>query len=109
MVEEPIDGNDLGDTSLVAVEGWARESPPWLLSALLPIVVLIGLGLWLTGFSEDPPVILDATFAEELGEQLLEEELLLDANSEVEIDHQAFSHRAHFRQWKIRSPRPSLP
>lgn len=79
------------ESQLVAVDGWVRESPPWLLSAVLHMTALILLAVWLTGVSRETPLALDADFSEELGEQLLEEDLQLETPTELQVENQALS------------------
>ncbi|MEM8864044.1 MAG: prenyltransferase/squalene oxidase repeat-containing protein [Planctomycetota bacterium] len=81
--------DEADDGVLLAVHGWVRESPPWLLSAVLHFTALILLGVWLSGLSTEQPLALEARYAEELGEQLIEEELQLDAEPEFELETQA--------------------
>jgi len=85
VFEEP----SYGDEPLMAVDGWVRESPAWLLSAVLHLVVLVVLGLWWMGSTLEHPLALNAQYAEDVGDQLVEEELLLDALAETEVDQQA--------------------
>ena len=77
------------DEPLMAVDRWVRESPAWLLSAVLHLVVLLVLGLCWIGATTENPLALHAEYAENLGEQLIEDELVLDALAETEVDQQA--------------------
>ncbi|WP_442484592.1 prenyltransferase/squalene oxidase repeat-containing protein [Aeoliella sp. SH292] len=53
---------------LVDITGMLRGSPPWLVSAMIHMVALIVLGLLMTVTAVDVPFILNARYAEELGE-----------------------------------------
>lgn len=78
-------------TPLVDVSSWVRESPPWLASLLLHLMVVLVLGLlWITG-APQRPLTLDADYAEDLGEQLLEEPLELDVDPDPQPVEQVFS------------------
>lgn len=81
--DDPSQGEDV---PLLDIDSYVRESPPWLLSAVLHMLVLIALAIWLQGFEADDMLILDATFAEEIGEQLDEEDLNMDMPTELEIE-----------------------
>ncbi len=52
-----------------------RQSPPWLVSAIIHMVLLIVLGLLFAKSIEDPRLLLDVTYAEDLKDQLIEENL----------------------------------
>lgn len=71
---------------LLDIDNYVRESPPWLLSAVLHMLALILLAIWLQGFEMEDMLVLDATFAEEIGEQLEEEDLNLEMPTELEIE-----------------------
>lgn len=49
---------------------YLRQSPPWLVSAIIHMGLLIVLGLWVLAVQHDPPVELEVTLSEERGEQL---------------------------------------
>lgn len=53
---------------LVDVGAIARDSPPWLVSAILHMTVLIVLGLWMVASNYETPLQLEVRYAEELGE-----------------------------------------
>lgn len=77
--------------SLVDLSAWLRFSPPWLASALLHMLVVLALGLWLVSGQREEPLVLDAQYAEEVGEQLIEEPLNLDLDPELEVEEQTLS------------------
>jgi hypothetical protein len=45
-----------------------RESPPWLVSAVVHMLAMILLGLWLAKNDERPKLVLDASYAEDFGD-----------------------------------------
>ena len=61
---------ELPDTvgPLIDVTGFVRESPPWLISAVVHMVALIILGLWAVAANYDGPFMLEARYAEDLGD-----------------------------------------
>lgn len=65
-------GNSAADDSdaapLVDLTGWLHESPPWLVSAVVHMVALIALGLLAMAGTVDAPFLLNARYADELGE-----------------------------------------
>lgn len=75
---------DADRAPLVDVSAWARESPPWLASMVLHMLVVLLLGLWLISTQEDQPFELEAQYAEDVGEQLIDEPLDLDMPAELE-------------------------
>lgn len=52
------------------------------------MLVLIAFGLWIATTVEEPRFLIDATYAEDVGEQLLEDSLDLAPESELEFDEQ---------------------
>ncbi|TWT67018.1 hypothetical protein Pla123a_44470 [Posidoniimonas polymericola] len=86
------EGLDAGHGSLVDLSGWLRFSPPWLLSALLHLFVVLVLGLWLVSGKSDKPLVLDVQYAEDVGDQLLEDPLDLEMDNLLEeVDEQTLS------------------
>lgn len=84
------EANAFGEEALLPVDGIVRESPPWLLSAVLHMTALILFGLWWSVLPADErPLALDANYSESLGEQLIEEELALDEEPVLELEDQA--------------------
>ena len=63
------------EASLLDLTPVLRQSPPWLVSAIIHMVLLIVLGLLFVKSMEDPRLLLDVMYAEDLGEQLIEEDL----------------------------------
>lgn len=74
------------EEQLVDLVVWIRESPPWLASAVLHMLALILLGLLFGGVAFDRPIELEASYAEEIGDQLFEEQLILDAQLDIEVE-----------------------
>lgn len=79
------------ENPLVAIDGWIGRAPPWLLSAAIHLGVLILLAVWWSGQAVEAPLVIDAAFAEDLGEQLLAPTLDLDTPLEVDVTDQALS------------------
>lgn len=65
---------------LIDVGAIVRESPPWLVSAVVHMAVLIGLALWLIASDSEEPLLLNVRYAEEFGE--LDVESLVDLTDE---------------------------
>lgn len=67
--------DDLGRDAagLVDLGEFVRRSPPWLLSAVAHMVVVIVLGLWLVRSELEGPISLDASYGEEPAELTLDE------------------------------------
>ena len=65
-----------------------EDAPPWLVSAILHMACLILLGLWVIGGQARSQLTLDATFAEELGEQLDDPTTIIDLNDVSQSDEQ---------------------
>jgi hypothetical protein len=53
---------------LIDIGSFVRESPPWLVSAVLHMLALIVLGLWAVASNYEGPFLLEARYAEELGD-----------------------------------------
>jgi len=64
----------------------AKNSPPWLVSGIIHMLLMIVLGLLILATQSEPQVSLEVTYAEKLGEQLEEEtfELVSDDQEIVE-------------------------
>lgn len=75
------------DPYLVDISPVVRESPPWLISAVVHMLLLILFGLLFAARTTDPHLRLDAVYSEKIGEQLLEENLEL-AEQNFELDEQ---------------------
>lgn len=71
---------------LVDIAALTRESPPWLVSAVVHMIALIVLGLFMLVSTQELPFTLDARYAEELGEVDLESIEDLKAMDELVID-----------------------
>ena len=67
---------------------WLEAAPAWLASGLLHLTVLILFALLAIGSQSDPQLLLTAGFAEDLGEQMIEESLDLTTATELELDEQ---------------------
>lgn len=76
---------------LIDLGRWLRESPPWLLSAVLHMLALITLGLLLRGVSSEAPISLEATYAEDIGEQLIDDTLDLASLTDLSLDEMALT------------------
>jgi len=61
-----------------------HNAPPWLMSSIVHMLVIIGLGLWVFSPAPHRGIELNAVFAEDHGDQVLDEPILL-----VEVDSQA--------------------
>jgi hypothetical protein len=72
------------ETPLVDLGEIARESPPWLISAIIHMLVMIIFGLIIVGAREDTNLLLDVGYTEDVGEPL-EDDLDL-APTEIEVD-----------------------
>lgn len=70
---------------------WAETAPAWLASGMLHLTVLILFALLVTTGGSDPSIQLTAGLSEDLGEQLIEESLDLDAATEVELTEQVIT------------------
>lgn len=74
---------------LIPLDPLVRESPAWLLSAVLHMAALILLGLWLmSGEPIEYPLEFDAVWAEAEGEQLIEEPIDLDVEADLSLTEQ---------------------
>lgn len=89
--QQPDDRFD--ELPLIDVTTIVRESPPWLASAVVHMLVLILFGLFLRGSTVTRPLTLEI-YAEEIGEQLIEESLDLSAATELDLDAQVLSPEA---------------
>ncbi len=77
----PIDVRTPPERDQVLIDPWAfiRSSPPWLLSAVVHMIVVIVLGLWLTGGQQgDGMVSLEGSFDESLDNLDVEMSAALD-------------------------------
>lgn len=79
---------------LLDVTGWVREAPPFLVSAVLHMSAV--LLILLIHFSTAPKheVTLDATFSEEIGDQLIDDNLLEAAPEELAADFESLAPEA---------------
>ena len=62
-----------------------RGAPPWLVSLVVHMIALIILGLVTLGLSGEPNVELEVSYAEEIGEQLLDDSLDMLSTQEMEV------------------------
>ncbi|QDU89973.1 hypothetical protein Pla175_33720 [Pirellulimonas nuda] len=76
---------------LLDLSEWLRDSPAWLMSAALHMLVLLIFGLWLVASSREDALNLDAAFSEEVGEQLIEDNLDLSTSPELAEDFQTLT------------------
>ena len=85
-------GPDSVDSApLIDVGAFLRESPPWLVSAVVHMVALIVLGLWAVATNLDVPFILEARYAEELGELDLDAIDDFSPLDQIEIEQTEFT------------------
>ncbi|TWT90256.1 Squalene--hopene cyclase [Pseudobythopirellula maris] len=73
---------------LVDISGWLNDSPAWLISAAMHLLLLIVGALLLVSVNSSDDLTIEALFTEDVGEQLIEEPLDLSAALEVELDEQ---------------------
>lgn len=76
---------------LIDVAALVRDSPPWLVSAIVHMTALIVLGLWMMASNYEAPLQLEARYAEELGE--VDFDTIDDLNewSELELEQTELS------------------
>lgn len=70
---------------------WIDGAPAWLFSAVVHLAILLLAALLAFSTTEEYPFNLSAAFAEEKGEQLLEENLDLSANIDIEVTEQSIT------------------
>ncbi|MEX2310567.1 MAG: prenyltransferase/squalene oxidase repeat-containing protein [Pirellulales bacterium] len=77
------------DAPLVDLGGMVRQSPPWLVSAIVHMLMMIIFGLTIINANEEADLLLDAGYAEDIGDPLADD---LDlAQTEFEVDENALS------------------
>ena len=76
------DHEEQGDDDLA--ETAVRTAPPWLISAVFHMVLMIVLGLWMVVYKYDDRVSLEVVYAEQLGEQLEFDTPLVGLSEDVE-------------------------
>ncbi|MEO1498797.1 MAG: prenyltransferase/squalene oxidase repeat-containing protein [Planctomycetota bacterium] len=83
---------DHGDADdLVGAGWWIADAPAWLASAILHLTLLILLALLAIVADDDRPFDLTGVFSDDLGEQLIEPDLNLDATVELNELEQAIT------------------
>ncbi len=88
----PHPGPELApEESLIDLGPWLRDAPPLLLSAVLHLILFILCGLWFQQSQVDDTIALDATYAEEVGVQLNEEELVFADSDLTEVEEQVIT------------------
>jgi hypothetical protein len=80
---------DEDEAQLVDLGGMVRESPPWLISAVIHMLAMIIFGLLIVQANDKADLLLDAGYSEDVGEPL-EDDLDL-ANTEFELDEQVLT------------------
>lgn len=65
-----------------------RESPPWLVSAIVHMLAMIVLGLWLANVPAEPNLLLDAGYADDFGQPIDDLDL---ARDEFPLDEVVFT------------------
>ncbi len=76
---------------LVAVDGWLDGAPAWLMSAVLHLLILVLCALLAFSTGEESRLTLSAIFADDLGDQLIEESFDLSAALELEVEEQSLT------------------
>jgi hypothetical protein len=84
---EPAPPDD--EAPLVDLGGVVRESPPWLFSAIVHMLLMILFGLIIVNANKEEDLLLDAGYSEDVGEPL-EDDLDLSHN-EFEVDEQVLT------------------
>lgn len=80
----PVDEPQLLDLTL-----YLRESPPWLVSAIVHMLLMIVMGLMLARLDENPNLLLDVGYADDLGPALTDD---LQSTSETfKLDEPTFT------------------
>ena len=75
---------------LIDISAWFRESPPWLISAIVHMVLLICVGLWVVKDEIQRGISLEGSYGEELDEQPLDDvDLAIEAD--LQADEQALT------------------
>jgi len=82
-------GGDGDDTTLIDLGKFLRESPPWLVSAILHMMMMIIFGLMIVSAQQDTDLLLDAGYSEDLG-NAIDDDLDLIEN-EFEVDENALT------------------
>ena len=75
--------------SLIDISTWFRESPPWLISAIVHMVLLICIGLWVVKDEIQLAISLEGSYGEELDETLDDTDLAVEA--ELQSEDQALT------------------
>ena len=78
----PADDQDA--QSLIDISTWFRESPPWLISAIVHMVLLICIGLWVVKDEIQLAISLEGSYGEELDETLDDTDLAVEADLQSE-------------------------
>jgi hypothetical protein len=78
------------DPHLVDISPVIREAPPWLISAVVHMLLLIVFGLLFAASTKETRLTLDVAYTEEIGEQLLEDNLEI-ATDDFELDEQVIT------------------
>jgi hypothetical protein len=74
---------------LIDLSQLARESPPWLVSAIVHMLMMIVFGLLLARIDENPDVMLDAGYAEDIGPDLTDD--VESAADLIKLDEPVFT------------------
>jgi hypothetical protein len=77
------------DGALLDLGGVVRESPPWLVSAIVHMLAMIIFGLLLVNASNETDLLLDAGYSEDVGESL--EDDLESADTQFQVDEQVLT------------------
>lgn len=72
------------EAQLLDLGGMVRESPPWLVSAIVHMLVMIVFGLLIVGAEQKDDLLLDAGYAEDLGDPI--EDDFDSLTNEFEVD-----------------------
>ena len=83
--EEP---NEEDEEAEADVERLKKSAPPWLVSTIVHVVVILIAGLWASASGRKPPVEFEATFAEVEGEQL--DDALEFTEEDIQLEDDAF-------------------
>jgi len=65
-----INANEDDDSLPMSMSSVTRSSPPWLISMIFHMLVLILLGVWMLKVTEEKPLSIEVAYADTLGEQL---------------------------------------
>ncbi len=85
----PEEEGPLAETSavpLIDLGVMLRASPPWLISMIIHMTILIVLGLWVMASHFEEPLLLNVRYSEELDDLHLDDSQMLKALQDVEIE-----------------------